>query len=72
MAGGGGAAGPALSIRHQPPGALTRSLTETDNIYFNIIPNFQRRVSALLVEELQVAMMIDNHGDWTAAIRVWV
>ena len=27
MAGGGGAAGPALSIRHQPPGALTRTLT---------------------------------------------
>ncbi len=28
MAGGGGAAGPAPSIRHQPPGALTRTLTE--------------------------------------------
>jgi hypothetical protein len=40
MAGGGGWAGPAQSIRHQPPGARTRSLTETDNIYTNIIPNF--------------------------------
>jgi hypothetical protein len=28
MAGGGGAAGPAPSIRHQPPGALPKSLTE--------------------------------------------
>ena len=42
MAGTGGAAGPAPSIRHQPPGARTRRLTETDDIYFNIIPNFHR------------------------------
>ena len=42
MAGGGGAAGPAPSIRHQPPGARTRSLTETDDIYTSIIPKFHR------------------------------
>ena len=40
MAGGGGAAGLAPSIRHQPPGARTRSLTETYYIYTNIIPNY--------------------------------
>jgi hypothetical protein len=33
MAGGGGAAGLAPSIRHQPPGALTRSMTEPNYIY---------------------------------------
>ena len=42
MAGGGGAAGPAQSIRHQPPGALTRSLTEPDDIYTNILSQLNR------------------------------
>ena len=33
MAGGGGAAGPAPSIRHQPPGAPTRTLTKPNYKY---------------------------------------
>ncbi len=40
MAGGGGAGGPAPSIRHQPPGALTRSLTAPNYIYTNSTSHF--------------------------------
>ncbi len=40
MAGGGGAAGPAPSIRHQPPGALLRSLTEPNYKYTNSTSHF--------------------------------
>ena len=40
MAGGGGAAGPAPSIRHQPPGALPMSLTEPNYLYSNRTSQF--------------------------------
>jgi hypothetical protein len=39
MAGGGGAAGPVPSIRHQPPGALTRNVTELT--YKNTFSTFE-------------------------------